>query len=143
MIEAFYAEDAPVLARESLAAVAPESWPNLRFQVVPSLKLLTGAWPVHAARERFDREDAEAVWDEAPPLTAEPAHLRVWRVDERVRYRAMAPHELEALGAARAGETFGAICDRLVSAVGEPEAARQASSLVSSWVSDGLLARLI
>src|SRR5260221_10909635 len=88
MTEAFYAEEAPVLAREELAAVAPEAWPNLRFEVASSLRLLTCAWPVHTVRDRFDREEAEVVWDEVPPLVAEPVHLRVWRIDERVRYRA-------------------------------------------------------
>jgi hypothetical protein len=141
MTEAFYAEDALALAREDLEAVAPEAWANLRFETAPSLRLLPSAWPVHAVRERFDREDAEAVWDEVPLLAAAATHLRVWRHEERVRYRAMAPVEFEALSAARAGEPFIAICDRLVSVVGEMEAAPQAAVLLSSWVSDGLLAR--
>src|SRR4029453_357383 len=41
MTEAFYAEDASVLAREQLTAVAPEEWGNLRFEVSRSLQLLT------------------------------------------------------------------------------------------------------
>lgn len=143
MTEAFYAEDAPVLTREDLAAVAPEAWANSRFQTVPSLQLLTCTRPVHAIRERFDREDAEAAWDEAPRLAAETTHIRVWRSEERVRYRAIARIELESLGSARAGETFAVICDRLVSVVGEASAASKAAALVSSWVSDGLLARML
>lgn len=143
MAEAFYAEDALVLGREELAAVAPEQWANLRFEVSPSLQLLTCAWPVHAVRERFDQEDVEAAWDDAPPLSAEPTDLRVWRLDERVRYRAIARDEFEALGAAEAGKPFAAICDRLVATVGAAEAAPRAAGLVASWVSDGLLARLI
>ena len=143
MTEAFYAEDAPVLAREQLAAVAPEAWASLRFQAVPSLQLLTCAWPVQATRERFDREDTEAAWDEAPRLADETTHIRVWRSEERVRCRAIERIEIEALGAARAGETFAAICDRLVSAVGEVAAASQAAALVSSWVSERVLARML
>ena len=78
MIEAFFAEDAPVLSREQLAAMAPETWTNLRFAVVPSLQLLTCAWPVHAIRERFDHEDSETAWDEAPRLAEEnDSHPRV------------------------------------------------------------------
>ncbi len=140
MTEAFDAEDAPVATLEQLASAAPEAWADLRFAVAPSLSLLTCAWPVHTVRERFDREGVEAAWDEAPLLSAEPTHLRVWRHDERVRYQAVAGLELEALGAARAGEPFAAICDRLVSAVGEAEAARRAAAFLSSWVSDRLLA---
>jgi hypothetical protein len=142
MAEAFYAADSPVLVREELAAVAPDGWSDLRFETVPSLRLLTCTWPVHVVRERFDREDdAELAWDEAPPLAAEPTCLRIWRLDERVRYRAIARLEVDALGAARDREPFAAICDRVASAVGEAEAAPQAAALLSAWVSDGLLAR--
>jgi hypothetical protein len=143
MTEAFYAEDSAVLAREALAAVLPEAWAKLRFEVVPSLQLLICAWPVHVTRERFDRKDAEAAWEEAPRLADETTCLRVWRSDESVRYRGMVRLELEALDAARAGEPFAAICDRLVSSVGAAEAASRAAGVVSSWVSDGILARLI
>jgi hypothetical protein len=140
MTEAFYAKDAPVLAREELAAVPPEAWPDLRFAEAPSLQLFTCAWPVHTVRERFDREEADVVWDEAPSLVAEPTHLRVWRINEQVRYRAMPQLEFELLGAATAGETFAVLCDRLASAAGDAIAALDAAALVSRWLSDGILA---
>lgn len=143
MSEAFYAEDARVLAREELAAVAPEAWPNLRFAFAPSLQLLTCAWPVHTIREHFDRDATEIVWNEAPPLVAAPTFVRVWRLDERVRYRKMGRLEHDTLGAAGAGEGFAAICDRVASAVGEADAAFQASELISAWLADGLLTRLL
>jgi len=143
MAEAFYAEDARVLAREDLAAVAPDAWRDLRFQTTPSFRLLACGWPVHGVRERFEREDVEAAWKEAPPLAAEPTHLRVWRLDERVRYRAIPRLESEALGAVTAGESFAAICERMAEAVGQAEAAPRAAGLLSSWVTDGLLAGLL
>jgi hypothetical protein len=143
LAEAFHAADSPVVARERFSAVAPEDWGGLGFEVVPSLQLVACAWPVHTVRERFDREDSEATWDEAPVVAAEPACLRVWRLDERVRYRSVAPLELEALAAASAGESFAAICERLAAAMGEAEAAPHAASLLASWTSDGILARLL
>jgi len=143
MVEAFTAEDVPVLALEDLATVAPEAWSGLRFETTPALQLLTHAWPVHRVRERFDREEAETAWDEAAPLWAEPTQVRVWRLDERVRYRAIPRLEGEALRAASAGEPFGAICERVAEVVGEAGAAREAAALLSSWISDGLLARLL
>jgi hypothetical protein len=142
MAEAFHAADSPVLAREHLAAVPPEAWGGLGFEAVPSLQLLACAWPVHVVRERFDREDPDSTWDEPPALAAEPACLRVWRLDERVRHCSVAPLELEALAAAQSGASFAAICDHLASALGEAQAAAHAASLLASWVSDGILARL-
>jgi hypothetical protein len=143
MTEAFHAEDAPALQREDLAALAPEAWEGLRFETTPSLRLLACAWPVHVVREAFDREEAAGAWDEAPRLQAESTCVRVWRLDERVRHRAISRLEFEALRAVSAGERFPAICERMVEAVGDVEAAPRAAALLSSWISDGLLARLL
>lgn len=140
--EAFFAADAPVLGRDELAAVAVEDWGSLRFEPSPSLELLTCAWPVERVRERFDREHAEAEWDAAPPLAAERTCLRVWRLDDSVRYQAVSSLELEALAAVREGARFSALCERLAAACGEAGAAPQAAAFLSAWVADGLLARL-
>jgi hypothetical protein len=140
--EAFSAADAPVLAREALAAVAPEDFGGLRFELAPSLRLLACDWPVHRVRERFDHEAAGAVWDAAPELAAEPTWLLVFRPGERVRYRALRRPDHAALAAARAGETFAAICERLAAEVGDAQAAARAAELLSSWIGDGLLARV-
>jgi hypothetical protein len=139
--EAFEAPDAPILAREDLAALAPERWSSLRFETAPSLRLLACRWPVQRVRERFDAEGGEGGWEEAPALAAEPTWLRVFRRDERVLHRAISELEFEALGRARAGAPFGALCERLASAVGDTEAAPRAAAFLASWVSDGLLAR--
>jgi hypothetical protein len=141
LAEAFYAEDADVLAREELAALPPEAWAGMRIAATPSLRLLACAWPVERIRERFEREDAETSWEEVPPLAAEPTHVRVWRQGDRVRYRAIPALEYEALVAASAGETFGAICERMAEEVGETDAAGRAAALLSSWVAEDVLAR--
>jgi hypothetical protein len=141
--EAFYAADSPVLGHEDLATVAAADWGGLRFQPVPSLRMLTCAWPVHSVRESFDRADDEAAWEEARRPEPRRTHLRVWRLDERVRYQAISELEVEALGAVRAGQRFGAICERLASTLGETEAASEAALLLATWVSGGLLARLL
>jgi hypothetical protein len=142
LAEAFYAADATVLARDTVAAVPAESWGSLRFETAPSLQILGCAWPVQRIRERFERERADEVWDDAPPLPTEPTHLRVWRQGNHVRYRAIPALEREALAAATAGEPFAAICERVAEEVGEGEAGPRTAALLSSWVSDGLLARL-
>jgi hypothetical protein len=141
LVEAFDAADAAVLAGADLAAVPADAWAELRFRAVPSLRILTCAWPVQRVRERFEREEAEAVWDGAPELVEEPAHLRVWRQDERVHYRAMASLECQALRTAASGEPFGAVCGCVAAETGDAEAAARAAALLASWVSDGLLAR--
>ena len=136
---AFAAPDAPVLAREALAGIEPDAWPALCFTVTPSLHLLTCAWPVQIVRERFEREAEDATRTLAPALAAEPTAIRVWRCDERVRFARIGAEERDALEGVRAGETFAELCDRLVAAVGEEQAAARAAALLSSWIADGLL----
>lgn len=138
MAEAFCAADAPALARDDLASADPS---ELRLEPVPSLRLLSSAWPVDRVREQFDGEPADRVWDGSPPLPAEPTGLRIWRRDERVRYRAIGQLEYEALGAAIAGEPFAAICERVARSVGAADAAPRAAELLARWTADGLFAR--
>ncbi|HVH07933.1 MAG TPA: putative DNA-binding domain-containing protein [Myxococcota bacterium] len=135
MAEAFYAEDAPVLAREALGDVAPDAFASLRFETSPSLRLLDCAWPVHRTRAAFDAGEP------APSLAAEGAALAVWRHEERVRYRALAPLEAAALGAARAGATFGAICARIAEDEAADEVPARAAGFLATWLRAGLLAR--
>jgi hypothetical protein len=141
-IEAFDALDSPVLALADLVSLARSEWAACRFELIPSLRMLTTTWPVHVVRELFDRE-AAADWHEAPRLRVEATCLRVWRQSERVRYRRISRLEIEALAAARAGASFESICDRLAASRDPADAARAAAGCLGSWVSDGLVARLI
>jgi len=135
---AFFAPDAPALASSALAEVAPEAWASLRFAVTPSLHLLTCAWPVQIARERFERAGEDAIGAE-PTLEAEPTAIRVWRCAERVRFARISALERDALDGVRAGESFAQLCDRLAAEVGDADAAGRAAALLSSWIADGLL----
>jgi hypothetical protein len=142
LVDAFDAADAPVLARDVLAAVAPRDFVRLRLETAPSLRLLTCAWPVHQVRQRCDRPDAEADgWESAPALAPAATRLCVFRHHEQVRYRAIDRAEHDALATAMAGAPFAAICGRLVACVGEAQAAATAAGLLSAWLADGLIAR--
>ncbi len=142
VLEAFDAADAPVLERETLAAVPHDAWGELRFEATPSLSLLGLAWPVHAVRERYDGDEDDAVWAGPPVLGPESTHIRVWRNEERVRYRAISALEADALAAVQRGEPFGALCERIAGSVGDAEAAPCAAAFLEAWLAAGLLVRL-
>ncbi len=133
-LDAFDALDSPVLGREALAMLAPERWGALRLRFVPSLRLLRLAWPVEklwAAHEH----------GEPVPEIAPVAHATcVWRRDERVLHRSIDALEGDCLGAAHAGESFGALCERVSLARGEDEAPALAAGLLAGWLDAGLLA---
>jgi hypothetical protein len=135
MSEAFLAADAPALGRDALAAVAPDAWAGLRFELVPSLRLVRCAWPVHLARDAFEAGAA------APALPPAPTPICVWRSEERVRRRPLDPVEAAALDAVGAGDTFGGVCERIAETVAEAEVPARASGFLATWLAGGLLAR--
>jgi len=138
LTDAFDAEDAPVLAREDLAGVAPDAWSGLRFTTSPSLAVLSLRWPVQTVRARFDQESEDESWDTPPALEPRDTHIRVWRRKETVYYRAIPALEAELLQALQRGEAFGALCEFISRELGEGAAA-QAARLLESWLSAGLL----
>jgi len=143
LTDAFDAVDAPVLVREDLAAVAPEAWASLRLRMSPSLSVLSLAWPVHAVRERFDREGETETWEAPPALEPAETHVRIWRHEEKVYHRAIPALEAELLRVLQRGEEFGALCERVAGEVGEGAAAAQAARLLESWLSAGLLHAMV
>lgn len=143
LCDAFDAEDAPVLAREDLAGIAPDAWGELRLRASPSLVVLSLGWPVHTVRERFDRESEDVVWDEAPALEASPTQIRVWRKEETVHYRAISALEAELLATLSRGENFGVLCERVAAEVGDDVAAARSVGFLEAWLAAGLLSALV
>jgi hypothetical protein len=138
MIEAFDAADDPLLARASLAEIAPELWAGLRFETVRSLRVLALSFPVDDLRERLLRGDATPAIDPAP----EPVVLRVWRQGFKVFHRRVDAVERTALDLIAARTTFAELCERLGEATGEEDATQQLLRLLDLWLGDELLVAL-
>lgn len=93
------------------------------------------------------RSNAAAIWsalsngDKPPPAAtlSEPAMILVWRKAFTPCFRTAEPGEDQALGLARQGASFGAICAALIDRHGEAAGVAMAGSLLSLWISDGLL----
>ncbi len=133
ILEAFDAPDAAPLEAEALAGIPQERWPEILFQLTPSLRVLQLAWPVHEIWQQA--QDGEALSE--PPAAA--TALRVWRQDLRVFHRSIGTDEHQALKAIAAGAPFAEVCERIVAAAGDAEGAARVSRLLGEWFSDGLL----
>lgn len=142
LTDVFDGKDAEVLPREALTRVPPGAWTDLRFRTIPTLEVLSLSWPVHTLRERFDKETENETRDGAPLLEPAQTHVRVWRRDECVYYRAIPAFEAEMLGAVQRGEAFGVLCERVAQHVGESKAATHTVRLLEGWFSAGLLSAL-
>lgn len=138
IVDAFDAADAGAVSREQLAAVAPERWADLAFELQPALRRVEIDWPVPRVRSAFDRGEP---LPEA--LTPAPATVLVWRREERVGYRTLDAVEAQALAAAAAGRPFGELCEALSKSEGDDEAPRLAAALIARWQTDGLFRRIV
>lgn len=136
--EAGDAADADPVGIEAFATVPPDAWANIRFEFHPSLRRLNLEWSVAAYRQTV--EDGEG---SAEPERSEAAVAWViWRHGTDVLYRSLPPQEARALDAARAGATFGAICDMAAGDGDAGAAAATAAGFLRSWVDGGMVAGL-
>lgn len=136
LADVFDAPDVAPLAPETLASLAPEAWGELRLAPVAALRLLDLAWPVHQLRRAFDSGEPLRA------LAPEPAQICVWRRDERVFYRTLAPLEAACLAELGRGASFGDLCERVAGDAGEAEAAPRLLGWLRRWIEDALLAAL-
>lgn len=142
--QAFDAADAPVIARDALAALAPEQFATLRFKPHPSLQVLAMDWAIEAAWRAL-REHADAGGDEPelPEPQFTPHQLLVWRRGLQTLWRSMDPNEAELLQAMLRGEDFGALCELAAGLSGDADqAVTVAATALTQWLEDGLLSEM-
>lgn len=132
--DVFQAEDAAILSRNDLAAVAPEGWEGLFFRPVPALHLLRLSWAVDELWERLDEGG------EAGDVAEGERSVLLFRDGTRARHQLLPPDEAMALRLLLSGRSFGEICERLLTAGDMEEAAARAAALLAGWVDRGLLA---
>lgn len=137
ILDAFDAQDAPVVSRDELAAVDPEQWADLRFSFQPALRWVDTEWPVPRLRSAYDRGD-----DLPETLQRSAARVLVWRNEERVGYRTLDALEAGAIALATAGASFGELCEELAQRKGDDEAPGLAAAFLARWQTDGLFRRL-
>jgi hypothetical protein len=138
---AFDAADAPVIAHDTLATVAPEHWPDLVLQLHPSVQLLPLQWAVgpawHALRAASDNPDAAPELPAPEPL---PHCLLVWRRGWDTQWRSLDAAEAGLLQAVARGEDFGALCAHAAIEVALTEqTVPQVVAVLQQWLADGLL----
>lgn len=133
---AFDARDARSVTFDELAAVAPQDWPALRFELHPSLQRLSFEHNVTAIRRALDHGEA------LPPLqrldAAQP-HA-VWRNDFTVRHRRLSGEEAALLARIAEGACFAELCEALADTHAAGTVAPRAATLLRTWVADGWIA---
>jgi hypothetical protein len=134
----FDSADAPWLTPEHLMAVAPEHWPQLRFEFHPSVALLALDWAIEPVWSALTAD--EGAQADAPEASAH--ELLIWRQQLDTRWRSVPADEAALLRACMAGECFAGLCERALAFAGDGAAAFAAGAL-RRWVEDGLLSGVL
>lgn len=101
--EAFQAEDAEPLHLETLAAIPPEAWPDLRFEALPGTALVESRWDLAAWWDGGAGEPVEAPGGQT---------LVVWRdAEDDVHHEALPADDVEPLRRLFSGRPFAEVCE--------------------------------
>ena len=137
MAAVFDAADTTPIRVEAFATLAPEQWAQLRFGWSPAVEVLELEWNVadlwKAVTQQTERPE--------PSIATSPASWLLWRSELQIYYRPLAADEALLIGAARAGRTFGELCELLCAHVEENEAAQRAAGYLRGWTESGLIVR--
>jgi putative DNA-binding protein len=131
--DVFDAVDEPILDEATARARGPEGIAELQVRLVRAHAVIEVEHAIEPAWR--------ALMDGAPAGVPErsPRSLLVWREGSTVYHRAVDAVERAALGAAAAGLSFGALCERLADLLPPAEAAQRTGALLLRWLRDQLL----
>jgi putative DNA-binding protein len=137
--DSFDAEDHSFVTINNLAALAPEAWAILQLKFQKSVQVLT------------IEHNSFAIWqalsaEETPPEANKSESVVSWilwrKADLVSHYRALGAAEFAALELAMQGESFSAICERLLDFFSEEETPMKAVGYLQSWIQEEMLAGL-
>lgn len=133
--EVFDAPDAEPIGPEALAQIAPADWAQLRFTLHPSVRRLALRWNAPQLWKSLTEGGARPELQVLP----EPVEWLAWRRELRTWFRSLEPQEAAALGAVRAGRSFGELCELLAEGSGAQAAPAAAAALLRGWLGSGLV----
>ncbi len=135
---AFDSADAVPLSGETLAAVPPERWPDLRLEFHASVSLQRFHYPVPRLWKALQAETRlpDCVYQQ------EPQDWLIWRRELRCYFRSLSPAEARVLEWLLDGEIFSAACACLAGFDLPGDAARQMAGWLQRWLEDGLVVRI-
>lgn len=135
---AFDAEDAPSKTLQDLANIAPDNWPNLVFDLHPSLNLLDLQWNIVAIWNALDKETTP------PEATQKHAPCMIWRQDLNAHFQTISDQEFNLIKLMALKATFGELCEAVENARTEndADAMQQVATYITSWLNLGLISNI-
>ncbi len=132
---AFDGADAEPIGFEALLSVPVERWPELRFRLHPSARLLKLAYPVPQLWKAIEAQSSVT----SCPKLPNPLAWLIWRKELKVFFRSLPEPERLALEKVQAGCAFAEVCEGLVRWELKPDAAQYAAWMLKHWLAEELI----
>ena len=132
---AFDAPDSPPLCERDMVMIPAELWPELRFQMHPSVHRIDFEWNIPQMWQALTHDSPSQVTASRGILSP----WLVWRERLVTRFRPLEPDEQFALDRLLAGGSFEEVCEALSTSMSESEVPLRAASLLKNWIAQGLI----
>jgi hypothetical protein len=136
LADVFDAGDDDPLDMAALARVPAPAWPGLSF----TLRACVRRFETHSNIVQCWRAANNLCEPPAELIDEEPSQWLLWRRGVKTFFRSLDTFEALLLDAARTGETFGELCERIAPCVPESEVAFRAASVLRGWMAEELIA---
>ena len=133
--QAFDATDSSPVCEQDMAIIPAELWPELRFQMHPSVHRIDFEWNTPQVWQALTH-------DSPSQLTASrgiSSPWLIWRERLVTRFRSLEADEQLALDRLLAGGSFEEVCEALSTSMRENEIPLRAAGLLKSWMAQGLI----
>jgi hypothetical protein len=134
-IDVFLAVDTAALHAESMRAVDPARWAEVRMRLAPSAMLCEFDWRVADYLHALEQELKAETPQRERNLTL------VWRKNNRAHFRVVETSETEPLKLLNAAPSFGEICESIAAHSDAENPTAEINRIVSRWFADTFLIR--
>lgn len=136
--QAFDAADDSLFTEQDMATVAPESWPELKFNLHSSVQRLNFEWNIIEMWQALTAETPT----EITATKGESSPWLVWRESLSTHFRSMEADEQIAFDTLSQGGDFTDICESLAKIINEDEVPMHAAGLLKGWISQGFISSI-
>lgn len=133
--QAFDAADDNLFTEHDMSTIAAEAWPELRFNLHPSVQRLDFEWNIIEMWQALTDETPSEVNARKEACTP----WLIWREKLTTRFRSMQENENNALTVLQTGGSFSDICESLIGFMSEDDIPMYSASLLKTWISQNLL----
>ena len=139
LLFSFDAADAARARSQDLQSMAPESWPEMRVELHPSVCVFPAHWNSVASWQAMKEGNP-------PPMEAqgELHNWVLWRgIDRLTQFRKLSAQGAAMFTGLAQGKTFSEVCEELLAIVAQDQISSVAAEHLLQWVEAGIVSRVL